>query len=208
MNWPVPSEAGVTAFLDAHPRMARRPGPGGAMHISGRFAFVAEHAAAGIIADAFDLRIVIPTEFPAGVPSVTEVGGRIPRNGEYHVNSTDHTLCLGSPIGLLLKIARSPSLLGFAESCLVPYLYAVSHKLVHGGAFLFGELAHGASGVAAGVGGISTGAGSVAGVVAGAGGSAAFSSVVVLLEHAARPANSKTVIQVFIESSLVTKRGR
>lgn len=119
------------------------------MHIRGRFDFAAEHSAAGVIADAFELCIVIPNAFPAAVPQVTELGGRIPRDGEYHVNPSDSTLCLGSPMGLLLKISEAPSLLGFAESCLVRYLYAVSHKLAHGGPFLFGELAHGTPGVLA-----------------------------------------------------------
>lgn len=129
--------------------MARRPAAGGGLLIRGQFAFVAEHAAAGVITDAFDLRIEVPTAFPAAIPRVTEIGGRIPRDGQHHINPGDDTLCLGSPIGLLLKIARKPSLLGFAELCLVPYLYAVSHKLSHGGPFIFGELAHGGPGVLA-----------------------------------------------------------
>ena len=36
---------------------------------------------------------------------------------------------------------------GFASSCLVPYLYAVSHKLQFGGELLFRELKHGAEGI-------------------------------------------------------------
>ncbi|MBK8091525.1 MAG: hypothetical protein IPK32_05950 [Verrucomicrobiaceae bacterium] len=65
------------------------------------------------------------------------------------MNKTDGSLCLGSPIGLLKKLARSPTLVGFAEHCLIPYLYAISHKLIHGGPLLFGELAHGSPGMLA-----------------------------------------------------------
>ena len=57
------------------------------------------------------------------------------------------TLCLGSPLRLLWKLSRRPSLPGFASSCLVPYLYAVSHKLQFGGELLFRELKHGAEGI-------------------------------------------------------------
>jgi len=57
----------------------------------------------------------------------------------------------------------------------------------------------GASTAAVGVGTGSTGAGSAEGA---GGGSAAFSSVVVLLEQAVKPANNKTAIQFFMEDSL------
>jgi hypothetical protein len=139
--------AGITEFLAAQPRMALRPGTKGDLLIRGHFAFIAEHPAAGVIADAFELSIEVPRSFPAAIPRVTETGGRIPRDGQHHVNQHDDTLCLGSPIGLLLKIAEAPSLVGFAEACLVPYLYAVAHKLAHGGPFVFGELAHGGPGI-------------------------------------------------------------
>jgi hypothetical protein len=87
------------------------------------------------------LEIEVPPGFPKALPRVTETGGRIPRHGDYHVNS-DGTLCLGSPLRLLLKLSNAPTLQGFASSCLVPYLFAMSHKLRNGGPLLFGELAH------------------------------------------------------------------
>ncbi len=89
----------------------------------------------------------MPAAFPRDLPRVTETGRRIPREGEHHVNPTDDTLCLGSPLSLLLKLSTDPTLNGFAETCLVPYLHAVSYKLRHGGPFPFGELAHGTPGV-------------------------------------------------------------
>src|SRR5205823_1562005 len=72
---------------------------------------------------------------------------RIPRTGEYHVNTSDNTLCLGSPLSLLLKLSKKPTIDGFAESCLVPYLFAISRKLKNGGPLPFGELAHGRKGL-------------------------------------------------------------
>ena len=75
-----------------------------------------------------------------------EICGKIPRNGKFHVNP-DGTLCLGSPLRLLWKINSAPSLTGFIDTCLVPYLYAVSYKLKHGGDFVFGELDHGVQGI-------------------------------------------------------------
>jgi hypothetical protein len=46
-----------------------------------------------------------------------------------------------------LKLSRKPTLPGFAELCLVPYLFAMSHKLRVGGPFPFDELQHGTKGI-------------------------------------------------------------
>jgi hypothetical protein len=48
---------------------------------------------------------------------------------------------------LLIKIHAKPNLTGYAEGCLVPYLYAASHKIMHGGKFIFSELSHGNPGI-------------------------------------------------------------
>ena len=96
--------------------------------------------------DSYQLQIEVPKQFPRDLPRVTETADRIPRDPSYHV-FPDGGLCLGSPLRLLQIVRRRPSLAGWAENCLVPHLYAVSHKLEHGGNFLFGELAHGKEGI-------------------------------------------------------------
>lgn len=138
---------GLREFLHDYPLMAPRPRPGQKPLLTGRFAFIARHPTTGEIQDAFDLEIDVPAAFPKDLPRVTETGSRIPRDGEHHVNPSDDTLCLGSPLGLLFKLSADATLNGFAETCLVPYLHAVSYKLRHGGPFPFGELAHGTPGV-------------------------------------------------------------
>ena len=145
---PQQSIPGLGEFLHDYPLMALRPGKDGGRVVRGCFRFAAEADGHGVIEDKFDLEIRIPASFPNVVPFVTEIGQRIPRFGEYHVNR-DGTLCLGSPLRLLLKLSGSPTLLGFAESCLVPYLFAISHKLRNGGALPFGELDHEAPGLIA-----------------------------------------------------------
>jgi hypothetical protein len=125
--------------------MAVRPSSGAHLVLKGEFKFTATSADYGDITDRFSLRIEVPEEFPKALPRVIETDRRVPRNGDYHVNG-DGTLCLGSPLRLLLKVSKAPTLCGFAEKCLVPYLFAVSHKLENGGPMLFDELAHGAPG--------------------------------------------------------------
>ena len=138
---------GLREFLRSYPKMAIRPSAGHDLRLKGSFEFAAHHAKGGDIQDSFALEIIVPSGFPRELPRVTETGGRIPRTGEYHVNPTDSTLCLGSPLSLLLKLSKKPSLEGFAESCLVPYLFAIAHKLRNGGPLPFGELDHGVDGL-------------------------------------------------------------
>ncbi len=136
---------GLEEFLRDFPGMAIQPTANAGLELAGTFAFCGQPANRPAITDSFALTIRVPAAFPADLPKVTETGGKIPRDGHHHVNS-DETLCLGSPLRLLLALSRQPTLGGFATTCLVPYLYAISHKLQYGGPFAFSELAHGAKG--------------------------------------------------------------
>lgn len=138
---------GLREFLRDYPQMAIRPSAGQNLRLKGRFAFVAHHAKEGDIQDSFALEIIVPSAFPKALPSVTETERKIPRNGEFHINRNNDTLCLGSPLSLLLKLSKKPTIDGFAENCLVPYLFAISRKLKSGGPLPFGELAHGVDGL-------------------------------------------------------------
>lgn len=135
--------SGIDQFLDDYPLMVLRPSRAGQI-IKGCFAFVAHHAAADSITDSFEIEISVSEKFPEEPPTVKETGGRIPRKPEFHVNSNG-TLCLGSPLSVKLKLSQKPDLIGFTEYCLVPYLFAISHKLKTGD-MPFGELAHGSEG--------------------------------------------------------------
>lgn len=138
---------GLREFLRDYPQMAIRPSAGHSLRLKGQFVFAAHHPKEGDIRDSFALEMIVPNGFPKELPRVTETGGRIPRTGEYHVNPMDSTLCLGSPLSLLIKLSKQPTLEGFAGNCLVPYLFAISHKLKNGGPLPFGELAHGVDGL-------------------------------------------------------------
>ncbi len=136
---------GLREFLRAYPKMALRPTGGDMLNIEGRFDFRAKAEGYNEIGEEYSLRIKVPLIFPRDVPHVFELEKRIPRNGQYHVNP-DGSLCLGSRLRLLQKLSQNATLTGFSSSCLVPYLYNVAHKLIYGGDFPFGELAHGIPG--------------------------------------------------------------
>ena len=142
------SKGDLRKFLSDYPFMALRPTKDKNLVLKGDFQFIAKSKDGPEIQDSFELKIEIPYGFPQRIPKVWETNNKIPRTeeGEFHINPDD-SLCLGSPLRLLDKINIKGTLVGFTESCLVPFLYAVSIKLQKGGDFYMGELAHGLPGI-------------------------------------------------------------
>jgi len=95
------------------------------------------------IQDEYLVKIVIPSDYPDTLPRAFEIGGKIPK--DFHM-MTDRSLCLGSPLEMALKFSETPSLLGFVERLLIPYLfsYACWEKFK---VMPFGERAHGSAGI-------------------------------------------------------------
>ena len=116
--------------------------------IKGTFAFTARSPTHGELTDQYQLQIVVPSDFPRSLPTVAELENKIPRQKGFHVNPDD-SLCLGSPLRLLMMVNEVPTLIGFSDSCLVPFLFAISYKLQHGGKLPFDELDHGVAGLLA-----------------------------------------------------------
>lgn len=135
----------IQEFLLSYPGMVIKPSSGSELIVHGNFDFTAKDENHNQISDSYRLIIKVPSKYPKELPIVKEIGNKIPRKGEYHVNS-DGSLCLGSRLRLLWEISKKPSLSAFAESFLVPYLYVISHKIKYGGDLLFGELEHGPPG--------------------------------------------------------------
>lgn len=134
-------------FLTDYPDMTVSLSTKGAVILSGSFSFLASPDELPEITDTYSLKIEIQEDFPSSIPMVYETKGKIPRDGNHHVNpAPDNSLCLGSPLRLKWKINNKPTIVGFAEECLVPYLYSISHKL-NIGTFPFGELDHGTAGI-------------------------------------------------------------
>ncbi len=144
-----PAKWGCTEFLAGYPEMTLEPAKNGGIRLVGLFRFSASRAGeAAAFEDQFQIAIEVPRVFPREIPVVFETGDRIPRSPQFHVNSNG-SLCLGSPVHLLLIAAERPTLLGYFDRTLVPFLLAVSTTLATGRSFLFGELAHGPPGALA-----------------------------------------------------------
>jgi hypothetical protein len=87
--------------------MSIKPSYGGELILKGKFRFRANVKNGLEIEDCYIIEISIPDTFPHALPKVKEIGGKIPRDGNHHVNS-DQTLCLGSPLRLLKKNKCKP----------------------------------------------------------------------------------------------------
>lgn len=110
----------------------------GAWNIQGQLAFIANFSEQ-LIEDKYSILLVIPESYPKSVPVAYETGDRIPRHFHKYL---DGSLCLGEPLAVWKTFSEHPTLVGFVQRNLVPYLYSYSY-LSQNGKLPFGELSHG-----------------------------------------------------------------
>lgn len=134
----------IEEFLLVFPELSLRPVVNGVVRLTGKLTFCAEAVGLEQINDSYEVEISIPANFPRELPFVKETAGRIPK--DFHTHD-DGSLCLGSPIRQQLQLMRSPTLRGFVELCVIPYLYGFTFREKHG-ELPFGELDHGMEGIA------------------------------------------------------------
>ncbi|WP_428242313.1 hypothetical protein [Gynuella sp.] len=110
--------------------------------VSGSVAFEASFGGREI-SDVFDVEMFIPHEFPDAHPVVWEAGCRINKDFT-HVN-IDGSFCLALPLDINEVLSNDPSLLGFVDNLLIPYLYSYCYweKFQE---MPYGERSHGAKG--------------------------------------------------------------
>ena len=112
--------------------------------LAGVLAFEADPHEMEPIAASFSVEVVVPHTFPRQLPSAKETGGRI--RADYEHVFSDGTLCLGVPIELRRVVSEQPTLLGFVDRLLVPYLYGYCFWHKHG-RHPFDEAPHGPEGI-------------------------------------------------------------
>lgn len=93
--------------------------------------------------ETYSVEIRISRRFPDVVPVVFETGGRIPMS--FHRNP-DESLCLGAPTALRLALSQSPTIGGFIDTVVMPYLYGHAYH-TRFGVMPYGELLHGRAGL-------------------------------------------------------------
>lgn len=136
----------LDSFLYSQPGMSLSPSRDDNVHIKGLFRFSASFDSSPAVEDSYQIHLVTFPERQERLPEVYEVGGRIPRDSDHHVNPAGN-LCLGSPIRLHTTLRRDFRLTEFVERCLIPFLYATSLAEQGHERFKLGELPHGAAGL-------------------------------------------------------------
>lgn len=112
--------------------------------VAGKLPFEASADGLETITGSFDIEIRIPNDYPKQLPQAKELGNQI--DSDYEHRYTDGTLCLAVPIEERRVFAQQPTLLGFVDRLIVPYLYGYSFFKMYG-YHPFDEAEHGYEGV-------------------------------------------------------------
>ena len=133
----------VDEALDAYPGLRMVPSHHGRVALRGDLNFRATGPTGEEIADSYEIEIRMSLGSATEMPEVLETCGRIPI--DYH-RQDSRRLCVGAPTQIRFLRKADPTLLGFINGFVVPYLYGhaffTKYKKMP-----FGELDHGANGL-------------------------------------------------------------
>jgi len=132
-------------FLDlslSFPNLRLQKDVKGPWYVSGVLKFSREYLGHPID-DEYSVKIIVSEHYPDVLPKIFETGKRIPKDFHHY---QDESLCLGAPLAVKQKFSRQPTLLGFVDNCVIPYLYSFSYQSRFG-KMPFGELSHGGIGI-------------------------------------------------------------
>ncbi|MEH6472216.1 MAG: hypothetical protein V7752_13285 [Halopseudomonas sp.] len=139
-----PISAQLTELVSAYAGLSYAGNGQSCMTVKGRLVFEASSPGLEAITDSFDIEISIPATYPNELPVVKEVSGRIKEAWD-HINP-DGTLCLAVPMEQRKTFNAQPTLLGFTDNLVIPYLYGYCYWEKHN-SYPFGEAKHGAEGI-------------------------------------------------------------
>ena len=97
------------------------------------------------LTDNYELKIIIPPDYPDNLPTVFELSDKIPK--EFDHVFTDGSLCLGVRTELMRDSKRGMDIKGFLGKYINSYLFSVTFFVKYNGAYPFGERSHGATGI-------------------------------------------------------------
>lgn len=137
-------EAEISELTALHRGLSAGLNAAGESVLSGPLAFAASAEGFDTITDSFDIEITIRGDYSARLPSVRETAGRIERTYE-HIYANG-SFCLAVPIEERRIFLTQPTLLGFVNNVVIPYLYSYCHWTGYG-EYPFGDRLHGSEGV-------------------------------------------------------------
>ncbi len=114
------------------------------LKIRGVISFKAKYKELEVIEDWFEIEIDIPDDYPKYLPKITEIQGKI-QSDYAHLND-DSSFCLATPLAERQSFNQDPTLFGFMNNLVIPYLYSYCYWLKHN-EYPFGDRSHGMLGV-------------------------------------------------------------
>ena len=96
------------------------------------------------ISDVYQLHI-LQGAYPERYPKVFEVGGKIPRNIEWHIYPAEGNCCIAIPPEERIRCIQGIDLITFITEVLPPYFYNQTYRRING--FFLQEYRHGLFGV-------------------------------------------------------------
>lgn len=114
----------------------------GNLSVRGPLRATAIHREVEVEVDGFEVEISLPFDYPSRPPVVRELGSR---TAGFHTNP-DGTFCLGAPLAVRATFRKDPTLLGFIDNTIVPFLFSFVYWKKFGN-LPYGELSHGAKGI-------------------------------------------------------------
>lgn len=95
--------------------------------------------------DEYEVRIMIPSNFPKIMPLLFEIGGKIRHTPEFHINP-DGSCCLTVPAKEVLILRNGLTVLDFIKKHAIPFLANHTYKQRFG-EYAAGEYSHGLDGI-------------------------------------------------------------
>lgn len=139
----IPSSWQLAEALARQPGLTLRPSQTADVLIEGELRCHRSGPDEVVVDESYAVKIQVPGGFPRALPVVWETAGKVPKT--FHRNP-DNSLCLGSPISQRFAFEADPTVDGFIDRVVVPYLYSHAY-FERFGRMPFGELDHGAAGL-------------------------------------------------------------
>jgi len=134
----------IAELQQVHNELTKVAAAGNETVLSGPLSFEASADGYSPITECFEIDLSIPDIYPKHLPRVRETGGKI--DSDYDHVYKDGTLCLAVPIEERRVFLEQPSLLGFVNKLVIPYLFGYCHWKIYG-AHPFEESEHGTEGI-------------------------------------------------------------
>jgi len=134
----------LAELIAVHAGLTRVVEEGGWTFVSGSLPFEAAGDGLPAITDSFDIELAIPGDYADTLPRVRDTAGKV--DASYEHLYANKSFCLGVPVEERRIFLEQPSLLGFVNRLVIPYLYSYCYWKQHG-KYPFGDQPHGNAGI-------------------------------------------------------------